>query len=340
MKAFRYYGPGDGRKEELPVPEIGPGEVLIKVRASSICATDVKTLKRGHPKIKPGSVLGHEVAGEIVKLNDVPLWKEGQKVVVAPYAPCGTCSQCQRGHFSLCNFLFDEALDPGGFSEYVRVPARIVQKGLVALPENTSFVEGCLAEPLACCVHGLDRLDIQKGESLLIVGDGPMGLLQAQLGKLSGAEPVILAGATPERLEFAAAIADVVIDVKHESVHEVIERLSDDGMDKVMVSVGLVEVAQDSLSLVGKGGTINLYAGLPRDSKITIDANQIHYDGVSVLGSFGFEPNHFQKAINLIISNTFDMKPYITDIIEFEGIPDAIERAARHQGIKTVIEFS
>lgn len=340
MKAFRYYGPGDGRKEELPVPEIGPGEVLIKVRASSICATDVKTLKRGHPKIKPGSVLGHEVAGEIVKLNDVSLWKEGQKVVVAPYAPCGTCSQCQRGHFSLCNFLFDEALDPGGFSEYVRVPARIVQKGLIALPENTSFVEGCLAEPLACCVHGLDRLDIQKGESLLVVGDGPMGLFQVQLGKLAGAEPVILAGATPERLKFAAAIADVVIDVKHESVHEVIERLSDDGMDKVMVSVGLVEVAQDSLSLVGKGGTINLYAGLPRDSKITMDANQIHYDGVSVLGSFGFEPNHFQKAVNLIVSNTFDMKPYITDIIEFEGISDAIERAANYQGIKTVIDFS
>jgi L-iditol 2-dehydrogenase len=340
MKAFRYYGPGDGRIEELPVPEIRPGEVLIKVRASGICATDVKTLKRGHPKIKPGSVLGHEVAGEIVKLNDVSGWKEGQKVIAAPYAPCGVCSQCQRGRFSLCNFLFDETLDPGGFSEYIRVPSRIVQRGLVALPENTSFVEGCLAEPLACCIHGLDMLDIQKGESLLIVGDGPMGLIQVQLGKLSGAEPVILSGATPERLKFASAVADVVINVDQESVHEVIERLSDDGVDKVMVSVGIAEVAQDSLSLVGKGGTINLYAGLPRDSKITMDANQIHYDGVRVLGSFGFEPNHFQKAVNLITSNTFDMKRFITNIIEFEGIPNAIERAANYQGIKTVIDFS
>ena len=267
MKAFRYYGPRDVKLEDIPVPEIGEDEVLVAVKASGICGTDVKTYLRGHPKIPPGVVLGHEVAG-VVEVSQHQKFKAGDRVVVAPYASCFKCTTCQRGHYSLCENLFEAYMDPGGFAEFVRVPKRIVEKGTLIIPDNLDFSFAALTEPLACCVHGLEALDIQKGQSLLIVGDGPMGLLQAALGRHLGASPVILSGITSDRLLVAQELADIVIDTAKNSVSEEIFSISPKGIDKVIVSVGEVSVAQASLPLIRKGGAINLFAGMPKDSQI------------------------------------------------------------------------
>lgn len=340
MKAFKYYGPGDGRIEELDVPQLQSGEVLVKVRACGICATDIKTLKRGHPKIKPGTVLGHEIAGEIVAVKDVSEWREGQAVIVPPYAPCGICRYCERGKFTLCENLFSEALDPGGFSEYVRVPPRLVQKGMVALPADGVFTEASLAEPLACCIHGLEVLDLHPMDTLLIVGDGPMGLMQAELARLARVSRIVLVGSTPARLSFAEKLADVVVDVNSQNVHEAVKAAVPEGIDKMLISVGLTEVAQDMLALAGKGAVINLYAGLPGGSQLTVDAGQIHYEGVILLGSFGFAPSHFARAVELIAGGSVRMGDFITDTITIEHITEAIQAAAGYHGIKSVVTFA
>ncbi len=339
MKALRYLGPGRAEIDEIPCPTIGPGEVLVQVRACGVCATDVKTFVRGHPKIHPGAVLGHEIAGVVVEADGLPEWRQGNRVVVAPYVPCGACRQCARQHFSLCERLFDVQIDPGGFSQFLRVPARIVGSGLIQIAEGTPFEEGCWAEPLACCLHALESLHIHPGESLLVVGDGPMGLLQAQLGKSMGASPILLSGMTPERLAHASRWADVVIDASREDVAEAVRRETADGADKVIVSVGEASVAQASLGLVCKGGAVSLFAGMPPEARLVLDGNRVHYDEIQVLGSFGFGPQHFRAAVGWIGEGQIDVRSLVTATVPLEGTRAALEAAARHQGIKTVVVF-
>jgi len=336
MKAFRYYGSHDAKIEEIPIPEIGAYEILVAVKACGICGTDVKTYLRGHPKIRPGTVLGHEVAG-VIAVSKHPRFKTGDRVVVAPYTPCLECEACKRGHYSLCENLFDTLMDPGGFAEYVRVPKRIVDQGVFNISETLDFTIATLTEPLACCVHGLEALNIQAGQSLLIIGDGPMGLLQAVLGKKLGASPIILSGMIPERLEVASRVADVVIDASKQDLAEEISQLSPGGADKVIVSVGEVSVAQNALPLVRKGGTINLFAGMPNGAQITLDVNRIHYDEIKVLGTFGFSPKNFKRALDWLASGGLSVSGLITSTIELDDVLKGIKAAARYEGVKTIV---
>ncbi len=339
MKALKYAGPGQAEVEDMPTPTSGPGEVVIAVRACGVCATDVKTYMRGHPKIRPGSVLGHEIAGLVVEANGAAGLRAGDRVAVAPYVPCGGCSQCARRRYSLCEHLFDVRLEPGGFSEFLRAPQPIVTSGLLALPDGLSFVEASFTEPLACCLHGMEMLNLRAGESLLIVGDGPMGLLQAELGRLFGASPIILSGMMPERLAHAARVADRVIDAQREDVAAAVRSLTGAGADKVMVSVGAAAAAQAALSLVRKGGAINLFAGMPSEAQLTIDVNRIHYDELMLLGSFGFAPEHFQRALELLARRQVNVADLVTATVPLSGVKAALEAAAQHRGIKTVVVF-
>ncbi len=336
MKALRYFGPGSAEIEELPTPELGPGEVLVAARACGICGTDVKTFKRGHLKIPPGDVLGHEVAGDVIASNS-PDFVQGERVVVAPYAPCLTCESCKRGHFSLCENLFDTYLDPGGFAEQVRVPSRIVAQGLLHIPDGLDYATASLTEPLACCLHGLEAVNVQPGRSLLIIGDGPMGLLQAVLARYLGADPIILSGLIPHRLNVARKIVDVVVDVSDTDLSRVLAATTPGGADHVMVSVADVGVAQDALKLVRKGGAVNLFAGLPRDTIITLDPNRIHYDQVKILGTFGFGPDHFRRVADLLADGALDVSDLLTGRVALSDVKDALEAAGRFKGIKTVV---
>jgi len=337
MKALRYYGPGKAEIEDIPAPSLGSGEVLVSVRACGVCATDVKTFQRGHPKIPPGAVLGHETAGVIVATNGQPNFTTGDRVVIAPYTPCGRCAACRRRHFSLCENLFESSVDPGGFAEMLRVPKRIADQGLLHIPDGLDFVTASLTEPLACCLHGLEALHLGEGESLLIVGDGPMGLLQAAAGRVLGAKPIILSGMTPARLNHARQLADVVVDVSRFDLSAVVEATVPGGADKVMVSVGEVSVAQAALPLVHKGGAINLFAGMPANATLTLDANRIHYDEITVLGTFGFAPEHFRQALSWLASEQMTTSGLVTATVALADVEDALDSAARYEGIKTVV---
>jgi L-iditol 2-dehydrogenase len=336
MKAARYQGPRRMAVENLPEPLCGDGEVLLEMKACGICGTDVKTYVRGHPLIPPGSVLGHEVAGVIVESRH-PDFKPGDRVVAAPYAPCLTCSMCRRHLFSLCENLFESSIEPGGFAEFVRVRKRVADQALIKLPAHLDYMTASLAEPLGCCFHGLEALDLQAGQSLLILGDGPMGLLQAALGKTLGASPVFLSGITPHRLDFAHQFADVVVDVSKQELAETLKKHGSDGPEKIIVSVGSVEVVQDALQLVAKGGTVNIFAGMPKDAVLTLPMNRIHYDEIRVVGTFGFCPQHFRQAVDILGRRHTDLAGIFTHTVTLEEIEAALQAASRYEGIKGVV---
>lgn len=341
MKSLKYYGPGSIRIEDVPVPKVESGEVLVAVEACGICATDLKTFVRGHPKIRPGSGLGHEISGIVVESPDSAVWRPGTRVTVAPYVPCGSCAQCQKGRYSLCPNLFNELLDPGGFSEFVRVPMRLASEGMIALPDSLASNASCFAEPVACCLHAFSSIHVAAGESLVIIGDGVMGLLQAEIGRALGASPIILSGMVPERMALASGVANLVIDARHEDVAATVMRATGgEGADKVMVSVAVVNAAELSVKLVRKGGAINLFAGMPSGSTLALDMNRIHYDEVLLTGSFGFGPDDFRTAVDLISGGKLNVTRLVTSTVPLAGTLGALEKLSRQEGLKTIVRCS
>lgn len=336
MKAAQYHGPQQITLENLPEPTCGEGEALVAMRACGICGTDVKTYMRGHPLIPPGSVLGHEVAGVITESRHAG-FAVGERVVVAPYVPCLSCTMCQRGHYSLCEHLFESSMDPGGFAETVRVPRRIADQALLKIPNHLDFMTASLTEPLACALHGIEALPLRSGQSLLIMGDGPMGLLQAVLGKVLGASPVILSGVTPLRLDFARKVADRVIDVSKQNLADELRSLIPAGPENIVVSVGSTPVVQEALQLVGKGGAVNVFAGMPKDAALSLPLNRIHYDEVRILGTFGFGPQHFRRALEILGQNAAIFSEMFTHTVMLEAIEPALQAASRFEGIKGVV---
>ncbi len=324
---------------EMPRPSIADGEVLVQTRACGICATDVKTYLRGHPLIPAGAVLGHEMSGVIAE-SRADNWRVGERVVVAPYVPCDECIFCRRGQFTLCKNLFDASVQPGGFSEFLCVPPRVVQSGLFRLPPTIDFGIASLAEPLACCYHGLEALNLRRGESLLIIGDGPMGLLQTIAARAMGASSIALAGMMPERLAWGAPRVDHVINVAEQNLSDAVKALTDGkGFDKVMVSVGQAQVAEQAIALVARGGAVNFFAGLPRDSCITIDLNRIHYDEVTLVGTFGSAPSHFKRAVETLTDTSLDIAGFITRTVALPDLESAFADSAAYRGIKMVAVF-
>jgi len=338
MKAARYLGPREIRVEDIPVPKIGAGEVLLRVRACGLCATDVKTYARGHPFISPGSVLGHEVSGIVARVGaEVNGWKEGDRVVAAPYVPCGECRNCSRGHYTLCSNLHLSALQPGGLSEFVRVPAPTVREGLLRIPEVLTFEEAALSEPLGCVYHGFEAMSMRPGASVLIVGDGPMGLMQAMVARACGCSPVVLSGMIPQRMAIAEGVADFVVDARNQNLGAVLDRLTGSSeMDAVVVSVGTPSAVESALAHLGVGGVLNVFAGMPSGTSIRLDIHALHYKEQRVLGTFGLAPRHFRRALEALGSRDVDVRSIITRRIPLDKVQEALEGALRYEGVKTV----
>lgn len=336
MRALRYGGPGQLALEDMPRPVPKVGDLLVEIAACGICATDVKTFMRGHPKIKPGSVLGHEMTG--IAATDAGPIRKGNRVAIAPYAPCGKCRDCRRGQPLLCAFLFDRTPTPGGFSDFLNVPAELVADLVVNVPEKLSLVHATLAEPVACCINALERARVGDGDTVIILGDGPMGLIQAEAAKAMGAARVVITGMTPHRLAHARKFADDVVDVSaHPEVTVRLRQTLPQGADVVLVSIASPEAGTQAFDLVARGGVIDLFAGTPAGMRVSADAQLIHYEGVRLQGSFGFTPGQFRKAIDWLAAGRLVGADLVTGEVGMEGVPDALRNASRHEGIKTVM---
>ncbi|MCL4514392.1 MAG: alcohol dehydrogenase catalytic domain-containing protein [Firmicutes bacterium] len=313
MKAAFYLEPGRVEVREVPIPRPEPGDWLVKIMASAVCATDAKTYLRGHPLIEPPTVLGHELTGVVevapagAKKTEGP--QAGERVVIAPYIPCGKCYWCSNDQPTQCAELFATSIEPGGFAQYVRVPAATGGRGLYRLPEQLDYAEASLTEPVACALHGIEASRVKAGQTVFVIGDGPMGILLARLAKAFGAR-VYLSGMLPHRLKVAAHGLDGVFDAGREEVDLRIHTQGR-GADAVLIAAGVQEAAVQGVRNVRRGGIVNFFAGLPKGRSFPLELEQVHYDEVTFMGTFGFAPDQFARALGLIASGQI----YVGDLI-------------------------
>ncbi|MBR1616995.1 zinc-binding dehydrogenase [bacterium] len=342
MKAILYYAPGDIRYEEVDVPKLQEGEILVKVEAALTCGTDVKTYKRGHPVLikKVPSGFGHEFSGIIVKKEETQeKFKIGDRVVCANSAPCGECFFCRRGEYELCENL--ELLN-GAYAQYIVIPKRIVEKNTLIIPSNLSFAAAAFSEPLANVVHGISKTPIQKGDVVGIVGVGPIGLMFAKLAKLKGAK-VIALGRNPLKLKMARefAGADIVIDTKKYPNPEqaILDNTNEKrGLDVAIECVGLPDMWEKMFSLVRKGGYVHFFGGCPSGSTVALDTCRLHYDEVKIISSFHHTPQYFKEALELISSGVVEVEKLITRHMDMKYAKRAIEMHRDGEAIKILLE--
>lgn len=321
------YGIRDLRIEDVDVPEVEAGEVLIKIKAATTCGTDLKIFQRGYVEkvIKLPTVFGHEWAGEVVEVGKGLGWpKQGMRVRAGNSAPCLHCMMCTRGNYNLCENMIWLW---GAYAEYIKVPARMVLVNLQVIPQHISYEEAAITEPLACVLHGAEKVGVKLGDTVAIIGAGPIGLLHLLTAKKNGAEKVISIDLVEERLNFAKKLgADEIINAGKENVVEKVRQLTGGyGVDVVIEAIGLPQTWEQALKLVRKGGSVLEFGGCPPGTEITVDTEQLHYGEVTVRGAFHATPLHFKKALNLIASGTIDVKPLITKKIGLEEIAEAFE---------------
>lgn len=339
MLAALFYAPLDVRLEERPVPQPGPGEVLLQVAAATTCGTDLKTFRRGHPVLfqRTPASFGHEVAGIVAATGSgVTRCAEGDAVVVANSAPCLNCFYCRRGRFSLCEDLL---LLHGAYAEYLLVPARIVEHNLYHLPASTSFSAAALSEPLACALHGIAESDVRAGDTVVILGAGPLGLLLAAVASQRGAR-VIITGHGEERLALADRLgAEVVLNVMGLSEDEqratiLRETERERGADVVIEAVGQPATWELAATLARPGGLVNFFGGCASGTRVSLETRPLHYSELTFKGVFHHTPAYFASALELITSRQIDVEALITAHYPLASLLDVFELLQHKQGIK------
>lgn len=332
MRVAVYYNNRDIRIEEMPRPEPGPGELLLKVMASGICGSDVMEWYRVK---KAPLVLGHEVAGEIVEVGEgVEGWKVGDRVVVTHHVPCNTCRYCLNGHHSLCDTLRSTNFYPGGFSEFIRVPAINVDRGTFHLPEEMSFEEGTFVEPLACVLRGLRISGFRPSQRCLIIGSGISGLLFVKALRSLGAGEIVAIDLKDYRLEKALEFgADLAIK-PDEAVRERIG-----GFDYIAVCAGIVAAIEKAFELVDRGGTILFFAPLMPGVELRIPFWDLWRDGITMTSTYAGAPQDMLMALELISSSRIAVEDMITHRFSLEETARGFELVEKaDQSIKVIIE--
>ncbi|OGI01129.1 MAG: hypothetical protein A2Y25_10045 [Candidatus Melainabacteria bacterium GWF2_37_15] len=342
MKAVLFYKPGHISYEETRLPEINSGEVLIKIETALTCGTDVKTYKRGHPVLikEVPSGFGHEFSGTVYKIGEgVQGFKPGDRVVAANSAPCMNCYYCNLGEYNFCENL---DLLNGAFADYIRIPEQIVRQNLLQIPEHLSFEEAAFTEPLANVVLGIEKTEIKPGQTVGIIGLGPIGLMFVRIAKLKGAR-VIAAGRNPLKLKLAKEFggADEVINLLE--VPDPKKAFLDltpegKGLDIVIEAVGLPELWEKVIDLVRKGGTINLFGGCKSGTTVTLDTRRIHYDGIKIISPFHHTPRHFRESLQLISSGLVDVRKLISHRMPVSKINEAMQLHNEGKAIKVALK--
>ena len=330
--------------KDIPKPIPEEGEILIEVKSCAICGTDIKVFHHGHKHIHFPRVTGHEVSGIIVALGkNVEEYQKGERVAVAPAIPCGKCYYCRRGIEAMCENLTAIGYHyDGGFAQFMKVPRLAVSNGCVnPIPENLSFQEASLAEPLACVINGQELSKTGLGDTVAIIGAGPIGCFHAELARIKGAKKVILVEISSARLEKAKFTgSDVYINSGKENLPQrVLEETKGRGADKVIVAVGSKKAQEDSLKIVAKCGILNFFGGLPKeDTIINFDSNLLHYGEFYVVGTHGSAPRHNQLALDILAAGKIDAKAYITEKFCLSEIKKGLKMAEDKKGLKIIIQ--
>jgi L-iditol 2-dehydrogenase len=347
MRAVILYGKEDARLEQVPIPDVASGEVRIRIQAALTCGTDLKVFRRGYHArmIVPPAGFGHELAGVVDEVGDgVECWQPGDRVVAANSAPCGACPFCAMGREELCEDLL---FLNGAYAEYVTVPERIVRKNLLRVPEGLPFEAAALVEPLACAIHGVEETGVRAGETVAVLGAGPMGVLLTRCAVLAGAR-VLLLGRRAARLEAALAMgAADVFDVgteesgapssdpplaKQSSEEWVLEKTGGLGADRTIEAVGQPQAWEQAIRLVRKGGIVNLFGGCPAGTSVSLDAGRLHYDALTLRGTFHHTPQTVREGLRLLAEGHIPYQVLIQDHASLERLPDLLPQLAQGGG--------
>ncbi|HEX9115050.1 MAG TPA: alcohol dehydrogenase catalytic domain-containing protein [Anaerolineae bacterium] len=320
--------------EEMPMPTVGPTDVLVKVAACGICGTDVEAYLGHQPRgwtITYPFRMGHELAGTVVEAgSQVPNVKTGDRVVCDGRLPCGYCHYCRRGMFSACQHA---GYFSGGLAQYSRYP----YQNLVRVPDNVSLEDAAMAEPLACVVNGQSKIDVPFGGVAVVIGDGAIGLMHMQMLKHRGAY-TILGGITPHRLEMARQLgADVVVDVAHEDLAAAVQAASEGrGADVAINAVGKAAVIKQAIDLAARRGQVLFFAATMQAS-VELDLDLVHYKELALLGTYDSTIAQFEDALNLISKNIVQVAPLISHRLPLADAQRGYEIARNQEGIKVMI---
>lgn len=319
---------------ERPFP--GEGELLIKVKTALTCGTDLKAYLRGHPLIPMPGPFGHEYSGVVAERGKgVKRFRVGEPVMGVHSAPCLACEFCRRKLYHLCEDIMATKV-LGSFAEYLLIPRRIVEQNMFAKPDNISFDEAAFLEPLACVVHGMEPLGITGKDTVLIIGSGPIGLLHLLLARSRGAR-VLMTGLEETRLRTAKALGAAAVFHPSKTADAVSAATGGMGMDYVFECTGQPDVWESSVDHVRRGGTVVLFGGCRKGATVTYDAGRLHYDEITLKGTFHFTPRDVRTAYLLLKSGTIRVKRLISDRCSLDGIHGVFIRLSRGEGIKYAV---
>lgn len=344
MKAAVFRGPGNLRVEDVDTPSAGPEELKIRVMACATCGTDAKIFHHGHPRLEPPQVIGHEIAGEIVEIgSEVSGYALGQRVQVIAAVPCENCWACRAGKQGICPNQTSMGYQyAGGFAEEMVIPEQVITaNGVNTIPENLSFEEASVAEPLACALNAQRLVNVGPGDVVLVMGAGPIGCLHVRLARALGAEKVFLADINGGRLHLSANAVkpDLAIDMSQEDL-EALTRAHTDGIGpSVIITAAPSGAAQEqAISLVRPGGRVSFFGGLPKDNPlITVDSNVVHYRELILAGANGSSPAQNREALELISSGKVPVADLLTHRLTLDEVEQAIHAVTSGEAIKVVI---
>ena len=341
MQAAVLHGREDVRIESVPVPRADVGEIVVQVGAALTCGTDLKVFRRGyHAKmITPPALFGHEMAGTVVEIGEgVENFAPGDRVVALNSAPCGECYFCRRDQENLCDDLL---FNNGAYAEFIRIPARIVAKNTLRIPEHLPLEHAALTEPLACAVHGLEDSLPRKGDIVAVIGGGPLGLMILHVAAISGYETIALVRHDGQA-EAARQLGAAHI-VQGSSIRKAIEQTraltpGGRGVDVAIEAVGVPEAWQEAVELVRKGGAVNFFGGCATGTNVSIDTNRLHYNDITLRATFHHTPAICRRALELIAGGKFQASAFITGrahLYELNGVFAKLMN--RNTEIKTAI---
>ena len=336
MQVAMLMQPGRIDLTDTQMPAPGQGELLVKIKVALTCGTDLKAFLRGHSLIPMPGPFGHEFSGIVVeKGKGVKGFKAGDAVMAVHSAPCLVCSYCKKGLHNLCVNLMESKV-MGAFAEYIVLPAHVVQQNVFRKPEALGFKEAAFLEPLACVVHGMEPLQIKKKDVVFVIGAGPIGLLHLLLAKSKGAT-VLITGLEPERLKTAKALgADLAVDPT-QTIKSVRDLTAGIGVDYVFECTGQPGIWEASVEYIRRGGTVVLFGGCKGGTTVRYKADRLHYDEITLKGTFHFTPEDVKKAYKLLKDKKIDVRKLISGIYPLSSISEVFAKLVRGEGIKYAI---
>ena len=336
MMAAVLYGREDMKVERVPIPSIGPDDLLVKVKVALTCGTDLKVWKQGYHArmIVPPAIFGHELAGVVEEAGAAvkDRFKPGMRVVAANSAPCNECYFCQRNRANLCE---DLVFNNGAYAEYTVVPGRILRENVIEIPQHLSFVDAALVEPLACVLRGIDETGVSSGDNVVVIGCGPIGLKFIRILSCRGVR-VIAVGKRKSQMEAAERMgAAAVIDASAianpvSAVRDLTYRKL--GADAVIEAVGSPVTWQWTTQMVRCGGTINLFGGCPRETKVEFEPSLLHYSEITIKSSFHHTPRFIREALETIARGEISARDFVTGEIRLTELPDLFQHMKNRNG--------